>query len=75
MSGSRWLAVSGLLLLSACRAPTAQEARNARDEVTNAALETAMAGCKLALADPGTEWESTEAMALCVAVALGGCPK
>jgi hypothetical protein len=64
-----------LLLLSGCRTPTAQEARDARDEVTNAALETAMAGCKLALADPDTEWESPDAANLCVAVALGACPK
>ena len=69
------LALCCLVLLSSCAAPTAQEARDARDEVTNAALETAAAGCKLALADPDTEWESPEAANLCIALALGACPK
>ena len=69
------LALCLLVLLPSCAAPTAQEARDARDEVTNAALETARAGCELALADPKTEWETPDAMGLCVALVMGGCPK
>lgn len=43
-----------LLLLPACAQATAQERR---DQVIQTALESAVLGCQMALADPTTEWD------------------